>query len=158
MKEHPFVRLPASLHAVPFLSGLDDKLFDSVLSGSILVEFAPEDTVLSEGENGDEFYVLLSGALDIIKDGAKVGRVGSRGETVGELVLVNGEPRAASVVAAEKSFCLRVDRSTLDHLQGEEKIEYQAALYRFLTLVLIERLHATNERVAELEKKLGATG
>lgn len=153
MKEHPFVHLPASLHSVPFLSGLKEETFEALFRDSTLLEFEPGETVLSEGEVGDEFYVLLSGSLDVIKDGALVGKVGNRGETVGELVLVNREPRAATVVAAERTFCLRAKRATLDQLEGEEKFAYEAALYRMLTVVLIERLRATNERVAELERQ-----
>ena len=154
MKEHPFMHLPATVHGVPFLSGLDEPTLEAVLRGSTLLEFEPGETIITEGDEGEEFYVLLRGHVDIVKAGTKVGEIEGRGQTVGELTLLNHEPRAASVVAAEKAFCLRIDRATLDGLEGEQKIAYQAALYRFLAEVLIERLRATNERVVKLEAEL----
>ena len=150
------MHLPASLRKVPFLSDLNDSSFESVLSDAILLEFEAGETVLSEGAEGAGFYVLLSGALDVIKDGVTVGKITEWGDIVGEMSLATGEPRAATVVAKEKTFCLRTSRSILDELEGEEKIAYEAALYRFLTMLLIQRLQATNERVAELETQLQA--
>lgn len=154
MKQHPFVHLPATLHGVPFLAELNDLALEEVIKGSTLLEYDSGDEVVSEGAEGVAFYILLSGRMDVVKGGAKVGEIAGKGATIGELNLFDGAPRSATVVATEKSFCLRVARGALDELDERQMADYQAALYRFLAEVLVERLRATNERVAELEKRL----
>ena len=90
----------------------------------------------------------------MLKEGAKVAEIVERGATIGEQNLLSGGARGASVVAVDKVFCLRVERASLDELDGAEKAAYEAALYRFLAELLIERLQATNERLAGVEREL----
>ena len=61
MKEHPFLRLPATLQNVPFLSGLDTGTLESVLRASTLLEYEPGESVVDEGRDAKAFYVLLRG-------------------------------------------------------------------------------------------------
>jgi CRP-like cAMP-binding protein len=56
--------------------------------------------VLTEGEAGDLFYVLESGAVDIVRDGVVVNRL-TAGDCFGEIALLRDVPRTASVVASE---------------------------------------------------------
>jgi CRP/FNR family cyclic AMP-dependent transcriptional regulator len=154
MREHPFVNLPGTLHGVPFLSGLDERSLDLVLLGTTLFEYEPGESVVDEGHDASAFYVLLRGTVDVTKDGVKVGEIAGRGETIGELTLLEGAQRGATVTANDKVFCLRVGREALDDLNGEQKFVYQAALYRCLTEILVERLQSTNERLARTEAAL----
>ncbi len=72
------------------------------------------------GEPSDSLYVLLSGYLATLRadeDGTQriVGRI-SAGETVGEIGLLSGRPRSATVVALRDSELLRVSRPLFDRL------------------------------------------
>jgi eukaryotic-like serine/threonine-protein kinase len=75
--------------------------------------YAAGDTVVRQGEEGDEAYVILAGACE-----ARVGeRVVARmeaGDTFGELSLLTGEPRAADVVATAPLQVQVVSRDTLE--------------------------------------------
>ena len=51
-----------------------------------------------EGERGREFFVLLSGTADVRRKGRKVDTVGP-GDMIGEMSLVSGLPRNATVTA-----------------------------------------------------------
>ena len=156
MKEHPFVHMPATLQGVPFLSELDERTLEALLRESSLREYEAGESVVDEGKDSNAFYILLRGKVEVSKDGAKVAEISGRGETIGELSLLEGAQRSATVTAAEKVFCLRVGSEALDGLGGEQKMVYQAALYRFLSDILVERLHATNERLAAAESELRA--
>jgi len=54
--------------------------------------------LINEGEPGDALYVILEGEAVVHKDGVELDRVGP-GAYFGEMALLDGEPRSATVVA-----------------------------------------------------------
>ena len=80
----------------------------------------PGEVVFSEGELGDSLYVLASGTANVfVKDeaghNAKVRALGD-GDFFGEIALVTGGPRTATVTTAEPCEVLRLERSTVESL------------------------------------------
>ncbi len=61
-----------------------------------------------EGDPGDCLHVLLSGRLVVRREGVVVADLG-RGSVVGELAVLSGSPRAATVTAARDSTLLQID-------------------------------------------------
>ena len=55
-------------------------------------------TLIEEGEEGDALFVILEGAATVRRKGVDVAHVGP-GSWFGELALLDGEPRSATVVA-----------------------------------------------------------
>eukprot|EP00123_Amoebidium_parasiticum_P013631 comp22068_c2_seq1/m.32138 comp22068_c2_seq1/g.32138 ORF comp22068_c2_seq1/g.32138 comp22068_c2_seq1/m.32138 type:complete len:355 (-) comp22068_c2_seq1:787-1851(-) len=77
---------------------------------------APDETVIRQGEEGDNFYVIDSGVFDVYisKDGQpakKVVELGP-GDSFGELALMYSQPRAATVKARTEAVLWAVDRVT----------------------------------------------
>jgi CRP/FNR family transcriptional regulator, cyclic AMP receptor protein len=78
--------------------------------------FAPGDAVFAEGDKGDYMYVVRSGELEIVRDGIVAETLGPGG-IFGEMALIDGSPRSATVRAKtecevapinEKSFVFLV--------------------------------------------------
>ncbi|CBQ71631.1 cAMP-dependent protein kinase type II regulatory chain [Sporisorium reilianum SRZ2] len=69
-----------------------------------LREYAPGEAVITQGERGSEFFIIVEGDAEVrkTKEGAHQEVVGklSRGDYFGELALLNNAPRAATVAAA----------------------------------------------------------
>ncbi len=68
------------------------------------------DRFIREGEQGETFYVLAAGALHVERGGEPLRDVTRPGEGVGEIALLRGVPRTASVIATEASTLLAIDR------------------------------------------------
>ncbi len=69
------------------------------------------ETVIRQGDVGEQFYVVVEGAVSVIKDGHEVNRLGP-GDGFGELALLHDIPRTATVVATIGSEVLSIDRET----------------------------------------------
>jgi CRP-like cAMP-binding protein len=80
------------------------------------VRFAAGQRVVRQGEIGDEFYIVVRGALDIVHedDAGKlhVVRTIGEGDSFGEIALLADVPRTATVVAKAESEVLVMDRGT----------------------------------------------
>src|SRR3954463_2442523 len=55
--------------------------------------------LIRKGETGDALFIILEGEASVVDDGEEVDHVGA-GAYFGELAILDGEPRSATVVAA----------------------------------------------------------
>src|SRR5512142_697576 len=80
----------------------------------------PAGTVLfSEGDKGEEMYILQSGKVKISKKIRGVDKTLAtleKGEFFGEMAILNDKPRSASAEAIEDSDMLVIDRKTFETL------------------------------------------
>ena len=80
-------------------------------------EIEPDTFVIRQGENGEKFYVVEQGSVDIYVKNAngensKVGSPLASGSSFGELALMYNTPRAASVKTSTNVKLWSIDRST----------------------------------------------
>lgn len=90
----------------------------AVMAGLRLVTFGPGELVVAEGEPGDSLFLLTSGSVKAWirnREGryVLVRRLGE-GDFFGEISVLTGSPRTATVVAASACELLELDRPTLD--------------------------------------------
>lgn len=96
------------------LGELPDEVFEDLSQRLDWVELPGRSYLFHQGDEGDSMYVLVSGRLRAVlegDDGAErvLGEIG-RGETVGEIALVTGDPRTASIRAVRDSVLCGIKR------------------------------------------------
>ena len=164
MIEYPYLhesgKLPTSLAGVPFLTSVSAEYIDEVLKNTSVVECYPGDVLIEENQSDSgHFFILVKGAVTILKAGEEIGRIDTAGELIGELALLNeaeGKPdgtlRSATVRAADHTFCIKVDPDYLEDLSDKHREAYYAVLFRFIAGIMADRLAQANQRIADLEK------
>lgn len=108
--------LPASdvaerLRATPLFGGLDDERLARLIERGEIVDVAPGDRLIGEGEVADALYVILDGEFDVTKRSGMaeipLARVGP-GALQGEIAALEGGRRLASVRAVTTGEALRI--------------------------------------------------
>lgn len=92
-----------TLRELKLLAGLSDEEIKAILPGTVWREFPPETRVLSEGDEGYSFSILVEGDLKVVKGGRQVGEI-QRGDWFGEIAyLTRGRVRRTANVIAVTS-------------------------------------------------------
>lgn len=105
------------LGSIPFFAEiLSPPELDALASAARVVEFGRASTLIGEGDPSDTMYVLMQGSVSVCIDDKGKDRVVATlpaGEIVGEMSLLTGAPRAATVAAEEPVLAIEIDRSAI---------------------------------------------
>ena len=107
------------LSAARLFEGVDAEGMDRIAAVAVQVEFAADHVIARQGEIGTGFFVIVDGGARVIRDGETLATIGP-GDFFGELSVLDGRPRTASVIAAGSTTCLALatwefERLILDH-------------------------------------------
>ena len=72
------------------------------------IDLRADKVLIQEGERGREFFVIVSGEVEVLRKGRKVASLGP-GSFVGEMALLSKTPRAATVTAVTPLHVLAID-------------------------------------------------
>jgi hypothetical protein len=112
-KTDPTARRLWALRAAPLFDAIDGDALATLADRTDEVAFAADETVVREGEVGDVLFVVMAGSVVVERDGRKVAELGP-GAAFGELALLDGEPRHATVRTRTKARMLRLPRAMFD--------------------------------------------
>lgn len=105
--------------------------------------YAPGEIVFKEGDIGDAMYIVRSGRAVKVKGDLKsptvLGHLGI-GEIVGEMTLLEDQPRSVSVIAVENLRLLRISRDDFQHMLSQ-----RPTLGMSILRALSSRLRAVDE-------------
>jgi CRP-like cAMP-binding protein len=100
-------KLDSMLAAVPLFEGLSKHQLKQVAKLATLVEHPAGATIVKEGGPGESFMAVISGQAKVQVNGRTVGRV-LPGDHFGEISLLDGSSRTASVVSETPMTLLRI--------------------------------------------------
>ena len=87
---------------VPLFSGLSDRELRSLAQRAEQVSVPKGTALVTVGATGVEFFVLLSGGAKVTRQGRTLRKLGP-GDSFGELALIAGTPRRATVTTTDPS-------------------------------------------------------
>jgi len=127
-------REPAGVGSAPLLSRLPDASRARLSAAASPTEVRAGELLFAQGDAADDAYVVTAGQLDVEIDGVAVRTLGA-GAVLGELALLTGGARSASIRARRDSHLLRVGRDDFERVVGGDP---QAL--RILATTLAEQL------------------
>lgn len=123
-----------SLAAIDLFSGLTKAELKRVQGLMTPVSIKAGREFISQGTSGREAFILLSGEASVRRNGRLVATVGG-GEVLGEIALLGGLPRSASVTAETA-----IEAEVLTRREFIALLDESPVISRKITLAVIERL------------------
>jgi CRP/FNR family cyclic AMP-dependent transcriptional regulator len=142
------------LKTIPVLRVLEVRHLQKLLELSRLHEYPAGELILAEGSLDNRIYYLLQGKARIVKNNRELAVIRRTGDVFGEMGVIDGSARSASVYAMEPTVCLVADISSLDDLQDESKHVFRYTLFRGFAQILANRLRMTTEELMRAREEI----
>jgi type IV pilus assembly protein PilB len=133
-----------SIGELPLFAGLSPAEITEIESRMRRREYPPQQTIVREGGPGDAAFLVVSGLVAVRHKDPDSGvefllaELGP-GQMFGEMALITGKPRAATVVAVEQTSC-----TVLERVEFERALQQYPGIAIALARVMAERLEKTN--------------
>ena len=122
------------IRRVPLFSGCSKRELEQIAHLADEIDLREGKVLISEGERGREFFVLLEGEADVTKAGSHINTLRS-GDFFGEIALVSDSLRTATVIASSPIRALVITDRSFKHLLKESP-----EIQRKVLVELAERL------------------
>jgi predicted MFS family arabinose efflux permease len=119
------------LLGLPIFGPLSAPSMERILADLVRVDAPATEVLIRQGDEGDRFYVIVEGRVQVTVDGAVVAERGP-GDGFGEIALLRGVPRTATVTALTAVRLIALDRASFleavtGHPQSRARAEAAAA-------------------------------
>lgn len=152
------------LHQVDSFEHIEEQYLMMIAARMKLVQLEQEQILFNEGDLGDSMYIVILGVLTVLvnkeNEWIKVAQL-TPGQFFGEMSMLTGEPRSATVKAQTHVIAYEIQRSDLNEAftaapEIPERLSQMMAKRQVANSKLIDQLseNETNQRVDSLAKQL----
>jgi CRP-like cAMP-binding protein len=145
MARHTQAEVVEILAGVPLLGALTKRQLKAVAKAASEVHYEPDEVILRELDTGQHLVAITSGTAKVVRNGRTLAKVG-KGDVIGEMAIIDGEPRSASVVANSAVEGIAIYRTAFRKLLDEHPT------------MCSKLLLAQTARLREADKKASITG
>ena len=154
LQEH--IEIMEQLKSIPALQLFGMQDIQRIQNFSQLRRYEPEEVIIVQGSFDTWIYFLVSGELGVVRDGETINVLRRTGDIFGEMCIIDGAPRSASIIAKTQALCFATDLSYVDSLHADDKAAFCAVFYRVVAEVLAYRLRETSAELAQARKEIEA--
>jgi len=108
---------------VPLFQALPAELIPEIKAASEHALFKPGEEIIREGEQGNSLYIIKQGEAKVESGGNFLSTLRS-GDYFGELALLRGEPRTATITAVTAIGAMMITRAAFNSLKLHERIDF----------------------------------
>jgi CRP/FNR family transcriptional regulator, cyclic AMP receptor protein len=112
-------KIEVALAGVPLFEALSKRQLKKVASVAEIVNYMGGHSIVKEGDEGESIFVVLAGQAKVTVKGRTVGRT-LPGDHFGEISLLDGGPRTASVVSETPMTMLMIARKDFQKVLNDD--------------------------------------
>jgi PPM family protein phosphatase len=140
------------LARMPLFRPLNDREILRVLQVTDVCDYQNGEIIISEGDKGEELFIVLSGHATVMRNGAELATLNA-GDHFGEMALVRSQPRSATVRSLGNSELMVIRRTEFFEILRKEHQLAVKLLWQFLG-VLADRLADTSRELGAAKEEL----
>ena len=142
---------PAEFNQIPLFRSVSIFDVEDIILRCPLLRIDEGRVIIAAGQPNERMYILLRGEVSVRLDSVDAAPVAtlSRGDVIGELSVIDGEPTSAYVVAETRCRLLGLDREALWELF--KRTPYIA---NNLLTILTRRVRTSNLQLENMQKRL----
>jgi CRP/FNR family cyclic AMP-dependent transcriptional regulator len=148
-KDETIVKEQNLLHRIPIFSCLQDDELDRLVGMAVRKRFSRNTVLLSAGDVTDSLYIILSGKVKTVitdENGREIIlSISGPGEYFGEMALIDGEPRSATIITREACQLLIFSKEDIKGV-----LRSNPDMIFTLLKGLIKRLRETDKKIESL--------
>jgi CRP-like cAMP-binding protein len=131
------------LRAIPLFSGCNEKQLQFIATRVEDLDFKAGKVLCEQGKSGGDFFIVLSGEAEVLRDGKVVDRI-TPFDHFGEIALLDNGPRTATVTAKTALRCL-----VLSPRQFQDVLHQDAEIAVHMLRDVTRRLRASSRLPAD---------
>jgi serine/threonine protein kinase len=131
-----------AVRRLEFFRDFPDSEVWEILRACIWQEADEGEEIIIEGDIDDSFYIIISGTVEVKKEGRRVGILHS-GDCFGEMGYLEKAKRSASIIALEKMQLMKVNATLIDQVSVDCQLRFSKVFLR----TLVRRLSNTTAMV-----------
>jgi CRP-like cAMP-binding protein len=116
---------PARLKAIPIFSHLSDEEANRLAAFATETSVADGQILMKQGDYSTELIGIEEGTADVIRDGKKIASL-KEGDLIGEMGLLEREPRNADVIATSPMVVMKLTHWEIRRMSDETLERIQA--------------------------------
>lgn len=141
-----------NVRQIELFSSLSDDEIDIMVKHAKIRSLVENEALFHQGDDGDFFAIIIDGRIEITKHTEKETPVAlaslTRGDTLGEMALIDQETRSASAIAIEPTSVFVLSRTSFDMLVDQYP-RCGTKLLRKLAIILCNHIRETSKLFAE---------
>jgi NhaP-type Na+/H+ or K+/H+ antiporter len=144
------LRLPTAVEVLkeaPWVKGLSKDIIDKIIAAAVQKNFGPGEFLMKQGDEGDGMVLITQGSANVMIGDTLVDIL-SRGAVIGEMSVLAGIPRTASVVAENSLTTLWLSSDSMNKIMGESH-ELATSLWMLAGRRFAENILSKNEDLAD---------
>jgi CRP-like cAMP-binding protein len=123
------MRIGEFLKSVEPFSALNPADLTRIAETAVLRHFEPGEVIIRAGEAGEELFLISEGEVEVVRDDHEVARLGPA-EFFGEVSVISGKPRNATVIATAPVDAYVVEKDELN-VAMQHSSRFRQQLRRF---------------------------
>jgi len=127
-----------------FFKHIDEKNLNSLIGFFKLIKHKKGDIIIRKGDPGGNFYIIVSGRVNVLNDAGIIISTLSRGEVFGEMSLICNDAVNATIQVVEPTSILQIDQQNFKKI-----LDRYPSIQLFFSRLMAERLKASNRIRAE---------
>jgi len=142
------------LKTIPTFKYFEDKDLQGMMEKSKMIKYEPGEVIIKEGQYDNWIYFVIYGKLGINKQDETIGFLKERGDIFGEMGIIDGSPKSATIVAIDETVCLAIDASYGERLREADRLAFNGVLYQVFARILASRLRITTEELVKARDEI----